>query len=447
MTQECLERLPSGATLREACFSANRKGTFIVVANGNYYVVGTGLENRRFAFAEHLAMSHDGRTSACRVKVDEGEAIVVNNEVGSVLKWVSDPVMSEGGEVAYWAMMHGNENSECGSQDGYCVVTPEGVGAPHNAPGQIAFGPRQGACVYSVQEQGSSYIVQNGKRGTCFDWIIDLRFNPATGDTWYWGEVGGRWQLMREADVFDVSNDICDQAGPVFSADGQHLAYWRRTDRGWEVIVDGKCIGSADEPWTTPVFGVSGSVAYSASRGRRAFVAVDGHEGERFDAVGLPVFSDDGLKVGYKARQGETEFVVVSEKCGHGYSASRQNDELLLWGKPTFSADGQHVAYIAEYGGRECVMIDDSPSDWCDYVSGIPVFGGDNVGDIAYGRVHNRMEAVCFGESRSSEFDQIWPISDQFDTSARWIPTFTQNKVICGARSDQAVFWVSIEAS
>ncbi|TSC73033.1 MAG: hypothetical protein G01um101438_56 [Parcubacteria group bacterium Gr01-1014_38] len=89
-----------------------------------------------------------------------------------------------------------------------------------------------------------------------------------------------------------------------------------------------------------PSFGADGSSAFIAFEDRKQHVVINGIRGKSYDQVGRVVFSPDGHRNAYTAQRGEKTFVVID-----GREEQAQFDEID-GDSITFSRDGRHVAYI-----------------------------------------------------------------------------------------------------
>jgi len=80
--------------------------------------------------------------------------------------------------------------------------------------------------------------------------------------------------------------------------------------------------------------------------GGKQFVVVDGLPGSEYDGIaeGGLVFSPDGKRIAYGAKNGNKWFVVIDGKPGPEYDDIVQRE-------PTFQPDGS-FAYLAERSGR-----------------------------------------------------------------------------------------------
>jgi Tol biopolymer transport system component len=125
--------------------------------------------------------------------------------------------------------------------------------------------------------------------------------------------------------------------------------------------------------------------------------AQDGRWGKAlFDHLGNPVFSPDGKRIGYRAKQGNRWFIMVNDQRG---------PEFDRVSSPVFSPDGRQVAYWARQDKKEFIVLDDKPGPVFDG-AGFPVFGPDN-GKVAYRARQGRQWFVMRSDQPSPAFDDI----------------------------------------
>lgn len=92
-------------------------------------------------------------------------------------------------------------------------------------------------------------------------------------------------------------------------------------------------------------------VAYAVRDGARWAIAVDGRLERRWDGVGAPRLSPDGLRLAYPADSGGRWLVVVDGRAGKAYDA-------IIAGSLRFDSAGRHVAYAAQRGADVRVVFD-----------------------------------------------------------------------------------------
>jgi hypothetical protein len=176
--------------------------------------------------------------------------------------------------------------------------------------------------------------------------------------------------------------------GTTISPNGKHVACIAREGKDWRVVRDGQAgpphrdvkqitvhgmlsggtykeTYEADERPLSPaaVFSPDGSrMAYSARDGGKWRVYVDGQAGPGFDAIGTDmdlgvVFSPDSRHFAYIARKGNKWLVITDGQSGPEY------DEILLASySPLFSPDSKHIAYQARLGKKRFMVLDGRPS-------------------------------------------------------------------------------------
>jgi WD40 repeat protein len=220
--------------------------------------------------------------------------------------------------------------------------------------------------------------------------VNDGRRHVALSDDWQhiaWiADLVDRLQLF--LDGKPIGQPYKSLWGTTISPDGKHAACIAREGKHWRVVRDGqagpphrdvkqitvhgKLSGGtykesyeADERPLGPVavFSPDGSrMAYSARDGGKWRVYVDGQAGPGFDAIGTDmdlgvVFSPDSRHFAYIARKVNKWLVITDCQSGPEY------DEILLaiYG-PLFSPDSKHIAYKARLGKKRFMVLDGRPS-------------------------------------------------------------------------------------
>ena len=123
------------------------------------------------------------------------------------------------------------------------------------------------------------------------------------------------------------------------------------------MVVDGKEGKRYAAVLPPPIFSPDGQrVAYCALIGDEWMVVVDGKEGNRYAGTleGTPIFSPDGQRVAYGAKIGDEWMVVVDGKESKGYAGL----STLI-----FSPDSQRIVYEA-VGDKWMVVVDGHETTW-----------------------------------------------------------------------------------
>lgn len=169
---------------------------------------------------------------------------------------------------------------------------------------------------------------------------------------------------------------------PVFSPDGQRLAYVAGTDRGYKklVVVSGKP-GPTYETIAGPVFSPdSKHVAYVGSSKKlgKCWLVLDGKPGLPHDGSAegeYPIFSADSKHTAFVAVHGK-QSIIVDDKVVAEVAAGLRG--------LCFSPDGKRVACAASQGrGKAFVVVDGKSGPCYADTAGDPVFSADST-SVAY---------------------------------------------------------------
>jgi hypothetical protein len=201
---------------------------------------------------------------------------------------------------------------------------------------------------------------------------------------------------------------------PVFSADGQHVAYTGGIGPRTTIVVDeveGKpCLKVA--PCVSigaAVFSPDGRhIGYPEKRhklfsmGPRWRIAHDDAEGHDYDRVGHPVFSPSGEGIAYIAWDEKDGLLVIDAKETKAVKADALGD-------PRFSPDGRRIAYTARRGKEFFVVLDGKPGDVYDQV-GLPRFHPD--GRLTYAARRGKTAVIVTEGSPPLEHPEYSRVGD-----------------------------------
>jgi len=182
-----------------------------------------------------------------------------------------------------------------------------------------------------------------------YDWLRDgnLVFDPDGGRLAYvawWDKHHGQCVVVN-GEPGPVHEFIDHGNGPIFSPDGQRMAYTARKGDKWLVVLDEQpCPEYDDISSGTLCFSPDGRrVAYCARRGPeetgRHIVVVDGEASTEYDAIGPLRFSPDGENLAYTAKKGRRWVAVLDGRTGLEYT-------LIVPNGPSFHEDGS-LAFLA----------------------------------------------------------------------------------------------------
>ena len=195
-----------------------------------------------------------------------------------------------------------------------------------------------------------------------------------------WGALGLAFSaesLSRQFVVYAVNRSPAyDYAGvPVFSPDGQELAYmamtWSDSGREWFIVQDGVDGGKRYDWAEPPVFYGDGHLACLAGDAGSWFLLKDGEvasEPVRCWGASWLTFSHDGNRVAYVLYLEYRRYCVVLD--------GERGPEYERVSELTFSPDGKRFACVAEKAGRRCIVLDGKEGSWEDDLC-CPTFSPD----------------------------------------------------------------------
>ncbi len=446
--------IPDNHTLREGKFNDDgSSAAFITTHESRYWVTNTNGVRAVYDCAEQLVVSANGKTSAHTAR-ERGRAFVpINGRFDHSFDWVGPPVVrADGLSVAYWGL-HRDPSVNAPGYGRYFVVLDGQLIGPFKTNGRIAYHPTDGGLVFSASRDGFSFMSIGGDEGPGFDFIYWPKFNRLDGSVWYWGRSATKYILTRNHEVICHSDEIPSSPGPFFSQGGKDTFYWRCEGNRWHAVRNGVDVGTAvGIVDSVPEISVNsvGDVVYAEKENGDVFVTIAGDRGEAFDAVGPCAFSRVGGKVGYLARRGDKQFVVVDAKLGKPYDVIWPEEGELadyLTEAPTFSHNGSSIAYQARLGDQEGVVVDHEIGELFTCISGQPRFS-HTTDTLVYGAISDPIEEyVVIGTKRLGPFKRVWTPVEPTGLSILWIPKFSDpgDKTMFGSLHDNILTWRSVD--
>lgn len=425
--------VPKECILREICLSPEGTHVAIITSiNDRFSVLNADGTRSDYDHARALAIGPNGNSTVCLAQSQGQIFVPVNGLSTQRYDWAMEPVLSPNGRShAYWAMRR-NRSSITSKMDGYLMVCDSLEFGPYEELGHIGFSSQSNTLFYSIQNRGSSYVVQGGRHGPIFDLVTQPVVNPADGSIWYWGQRSDKWHLMKfDTDTLVVkSSTLPYEPGPFFSPDGLSFACWFCEGDRWSILINGDRVAALGSPIDgsseISIFS-SWNYSYSFIHEHKVFVIDRGETSGPMDAVGRTRFSQDGSRVGYLARVGERGFAVVDGKRSDEFDVVADDVDYETPNScehtVVFNDDGSCFAYPARCGEANCIVLNNEPGRPFYALSGMPAFNPSS-NHLVYGCIDDGKEYVDIHGNRGEPYDRVWspmvPISGK---SVLWSPT------------------------
>jgi Tol biopolymer transport system component len=252
-------------------------------------------------------------------------------------------VVSPDGRHAAWIWQE--RNVEFVMQDGRTVGAE--YGSIHAA--SLTFSPDSRRFAFFAKDRGRSLCILDGVAGKPYDRLLGRPVFSQDGQHLaYVAEMDGQQTVVLDGKE-QARHAACER--PIFSPDGRHLAYAAKDGKGVAWVLDG-VPGRTYEEGGPGGFSPEGNrFAYVASLGGSKFVVLDGQEQKPYrNILSAVLFSPDGRRCAYLATDFKTQFFVLD---GKETPTPFSVDQLA------FSPDSRRVAYAGgDAKGTWFVVID-----------------------------------------------------------------------------------------
>jgi WD40 repeat protein len=190
------------------------------------------------------------------------------------------------------------------------------------------------------------------KEGPLYDEIMFPSFGPDGTSLAYFAAKGGKsYLVLNEKEEPIPAAQVHNP--PLIRPDGKGAGIILHTKNGFvfrQAFVGKETIEKMYDEAAQPVYSGDGSrYAYIAKQKKRIFLVVNGKECPAFDMVVSPLFSPDGKFIVYRARKDGKRFVVVADASGKILKQHPAYEQVF---QPVFSPDGKSVAYGVKDGNK-----------------------------------------------------------------------------------------------
>jgi len=358
------DRVPAGLNFRRTVFSPDSEHVAYVAIRpngfGRQFVVCDGKEGRPYSLIYSPSFSPDSQRLAYAARRGKGAVAVVDSVEHDTGQRYGFPVFSPDSKEVVWLASH---------EDKVQVMVDGRAMQGYDDIREVMFSPNSKRLAYAARRGDKWLVVTDGVEGEEFDECGRLCFSQDSQRLAYRAARGAEMMMVVDGVAGPGFTDVRQ---PVFSPDSGGLAYVARRREKRIIVVD----GTESQPYDPPpsegdpesrddrlVFlyqihfsADSRRVGYAARRGNSEFVVVDRVEGPAYDAIMTcgPLFSPDSKRVAYAARRGDRWHVVVDGVQGppHRYILGCGSGGIQ------FTPDSKHYAYVAEGDDAWCVVVD-----------------------------------------------------------------------------------------
>lgn len=291
------------------------------------FMVVDGKEEGSYRTVGRPVFSPNSKRLAYTARSKGKSYVVVDGRKYGPCMWPDKPLFSPDSKRVAWVAGYPDSWLTTGSPDLHVVID----GKRHADGKAPLFSPDGQGLAYIGLAKGREYVVRDGKRGKLYDRILDLRFSPDGKRLAY---VAAR-----------LPRDRAKSRPATGSAD-------TRVRYKVVLVVDGRESQAFDRIVCGPVFSPDGKrVAYAAKQGKTAFAVIDGRKSRTHDDVPQIIFGPKGRRVAYIAERGKKSYVVVDGKEGAEYGSVHPSTLC-------FSPDGRRLAYVAHKSNSRIVVVD-----------------------------------------------------------------------------------------
>ncbi len=190
--------------------------------------------------------------------------------------------------------------------------------------GKPVWSPDGQTVAYAAGRGGRAFVVVGGVPGPEYDDVGTPSFLPGTHDVAYRATLEGRMFVVKGKDrgpnyLAPTLARRKQGIGEIAVGPDGRVAHGVYHDEAMEMLVDGRPDGPKFDWVGDPVFSPDGILGYRATKGARSCVVVGGAAGPLYDAVSRPSMDEGGGRGTYTARKGASSFLVHNGVLGPEY--------------------------------------------------------------------------------------------------------------------------------
>ena len=291
--------------------------------DGASFVVEDGRRSGPYGDVRELLWSPDGSILAYGARIDQDWFCVVNGKKGEPFDMVMNLTFAPDGKTLAYTAVEG----------GALIVVGTAKGADYRKVGPPVFSGDGSTVGYLAYGQNSGYLVV-GRRGgeeTRTEGFEEIGMPVASRDGSVWA---CRAKVKGEPKELVL---IVKRQGRRIVTTGQQPPR--------EIDTFSEEAGPYADSVSDPVLNADGSlVAYAAGNGSRKYLFVGTQRTVKFSTIDSLSFGPDGKTVAFRAGQYGKQLVVVGE------ARSDEFDEVISG--PVWSKDGRKVAFTARNGAE-----------------------------------------------------------------------------------------------
>jgi hypothetical protein len=322
--------VPATAAAKLVVSADGLRMAFVDRRDAGLVVVCDGKDGPPWDEVKNLAFSENGQVLGYAARKDRLWCVVVGGRAGPPHAVVQGPALSwDGRQVAYYGS--GSDSS----------------GAVYVNGAQVGHRRAEGKLPPAVSRNGRVAFVARAT-GTYERATEPVKEEGTRPGTWGYSDMTDRRLYM----VCDRSRGRLynDLRRPVFSPDGQHLAYAALLQGQWFIVCDGDHVAGPHEQVSDPVWSAKSQKAvYAAKSGVQWGVVCGGRGYGPHESVDMITASNDGRHVAYAARSGTQWLLVCDGKSGPVFDG-------IDW--IGFSGDDRHLACAVKQRNEQLVVVD-----------------------------------------------------------------------------------------